>query len=281
MKNINDIILSIIRKNNKVITIIVSVLFFLILVILLCTLKLKNDQLVKIVREHQVLNQKYLKVEEDLQNRIFIEERDAKNRPSVLRCRVAGDQSIWTKDKKFYTDFDERQAYKVCNADKKEELNELTGQSQHRNIILIGYSNYHASGSGSLMFIVDTQSKTMRYVKYDEIPGLNYKPIIVPPRSYEGNYWSPNGQNVLIKTTPCWGCDPGPLGGKSFIYNLQKNIFTKMDDKFSFDSWVDNNTVKWTEITVRNITDEEIKRDPYAYPYVTVQGQSHTTQVPQ
>ena len=280
MKNIWASILSIIRKNNKVISIIFSVLFFIILVVLLLTSKLKNDQLVKIVNEYQALNQKYLKVEEDLQNRIYIEERDAKNRPSSLRCRVPGDRSIWTKDKKFYTDFDDRQSYKICNAEKEEELNELTGQSQYRNIILIGYSNFEASISGSLMFIIDTQSKTMKYVKNDEIPGLTYKPVIVPPRPYEGYYWSQNGQNVLIKTTPCWGCDPGPRGGKSYIYNFQKNIFTKMGDSFSFDSWVDNNTVKWTEVTVRDITEAEIKQDPYAYPFVSVRGQSHTTQVP-
>jgi len=271
---------SIINKNKTIISIIISILFFLTLAFLIYNLKQKDDQLAKLVSEHQALNQKYRIVEEDLQNRIYIEDRDAKNRPSPLRCSVPGDRSIWTKDKKFYTDFDDRQSYKVCITDRKEELNELTGQSQYRNIVLIGYSNIYASGSGSLLFIIDAQNKTMKYVRHDEISGLNYRPVIVPPRSYEGSYWSPDGQNVLIKTTPCWGCDPGPLGGKSFIYNLQKNIFTKMDDKFSFDSWVDNNTVKWTEVTVRDITEAEIKQDPYAYPFVSVRGQSHTTQVP-
>jgi hypothetical protein len=281
LKEFLNLFKSKVKKYKSLISVIIGIFFLFTIIGLLFNLKLKNDQLTKIVGEHLILNQKYREVEEDLHNRKYIEERDANNRPSPLRCRDAGDQSIWTKDKKFYTDFDDRKSYKVCITAKKEELNELTGQSQYRNIVLIGYSKSEASGSGSLMFIVDTQTKTMKYIKYDEISGLNYKPVIVPPRPYEGSLWSPNGQNVLIRTMPCWGCDPGPKAGKSFIYNLQKNIFTKMDDVFSFDSWVDNNTVKWTEVTVRDITEAEIKLDPYAYPFVTVRGQSHTTQVPQ
>ena len=170
---------------------------------------------------------------------------------------------IPSTDKKYFYHYVSHPAamYMVCDATDKENptmLLNYEGRVQHGDWIV-------TTIYGDLLFYANTKDKTLNYLSTADFPFITSDMFFFGPQANDTNSFSPDANKVVIGISDgCHDCDTIPI---RFVLNLITGGLQKLGTASHWE-WLDDNTVKWMELNIRNRTPEEYEQDPYAFPVV-------------